>query len=161
MQSFLGSDAVIWSATLILTLALLAIARIDARSLRIPDVISLPLICAGLLLAAAKPGWGDHLIGAVVGFAVLGGIGETYFRRTGREGLGLGDAKLFAAAGAWLGWQALPQVLLIAALSGLAFAALRRQTTDGLATGGIAFGPWLALGFWLVWMGQKLISYPG
>ncbi|MES2665532.1 MAG: A24 family peptidase [Pseudomonadota bacterium] len=156
MQLFSGSDAVIWAATLILTLALLAIARIDARSLRIPDVISLPLICAGLLLAAAQPGWQDHLIGAVVGFAVLGGLGEAYFRRTGREGLGLGDAKLFAAAGAWLGWQALPQVLLIAALGGLAFAALRRQTA-----GGIAFGPWLALGFWLVWMGQRVISYPG
>jgi leader peptidase (prepilin peptidase)/N-methyltransferase len=129
----------------LLTAVLAAIAWIDARSLRIPDALSLPLIGLGL---AVQPALWDPVIGAVLGYGVLWLIGGLWFRRTGTEALGLGDAKLFAAAGAWLGWQALPQVLLIAALSGLAFALARRQR------GPLAFGPWLALGFWLVWMWQ-------
>lgn len=98
------TDSVMVLASLGLTAVLLAVARIDAQTFRIPDAISLPLIAAGLGLAALQAGWLDHLIGALLGFAVLAGIGEAHFRRTGREGLGLGDAKLFAAAGgmAWL-----------------------------------------------------------
>lgn len=138
---------------LALGLVLAWIAWIDARSLRIPDVLTLPLIAAGLALAGTRGGPGvdaavDHLAGAALGFASLGLIGHLYHRRTGQEALGLGDAKLFAAAGAWLGWQALPQVLLIAALSGLSFALLRRHGTGQP----LAFGPWLALGFWLGWV---------
>ena len=140
-------DALTVTATVGLTASLLAVAWIDLRSFRIPDTISLPLIVAGLALAALTPGLPDHLIGAGVGFAVLAAIGEVYFRRTGEEGLGLGDAKLFAAAGAWLGWQALPQVLLIAAGAGLIFALIKGNKGQR-----IAFGPWLALGFWGVWM---------
>jgi leader peptidase (prepilin peptidase)/N-methyltransferase len=135
-------------ATLGLLAALAAIAVIDLRSLRIPDALSLPLIAAGLVVAPALRGgaMADHLIGAAAGFALFAAIGEVHFRRRGVEGLGLGDAKLFAAAGAWLGWQGLPWVLLIAALGGLAFA---------LAAGrgrAVAFGPWLALGIAATWL---------
>jgi leader peptidase (prepilin peptidase) / N-methyltransferase len=139
--------------TAMLTLILGAIALIDLRHFRIPDMLSLPLIAAGLALALWLPDlpfW-PRLAGAVAGFAILGAIGAWYYRRTGTDGLGLGDAKLFAAAGAWLGWQALPAVLLIAALGGLAFAAVAGRTDRHEA---IAFGPWLALGFWVVWLWQ-------
>ena len=64
------------------------------------------------------------------------------------EGLGLGDAKLFAASGTWLGLPLLPYVLLIAALGGLAWALIAR------AQGRLAFGPWIALGFWCVWLAR-------
>jgi leader peptidase (prepilin peptidase)/N-methyltransferase len=149
-----GQETVFWVATLGLTGVLIAIAVIDLRSFRIPDVLSLPLIAAGLVLAWVQPlmPFWHHLIGAAVGFALLAGVGEWYFRQQGVDGLGLGDAKLFAAAGAWLGWQALPAVLLIAALGGLGFALRQRGATRGTA---IAFGPWLALGFWLVWLWSK------
>lgn len=144
-------------ATLGLTACLVAIAWIDARSLRIPDRLSLPLIGLGLCWAALQPDAPvvPHLIGAALGYGVLAIIGSAYFRRTGTEGLGLGDAKLFAAAGAWLGWQALPQVLLIAATAGLIFA-LIRKAQGAPASAQVAFGPWLALGLWLVWMWQTV-----
>ena len=148
--------ALVLPATLLLTVALAAIARIDAATLRIPDALSLPLIAAGLLWAALLPGQplAGHLIGAAAGYVSLALIGEVYFRKTGTEGLGLGDAKLYAAAGAWLGWQALPPVLLIAATAGLIAALTRSRHPD--ASRALAFGPWLALGFWLVWLWQIL-----
>jgi leader peptidase (prepilin peptidase) / N-methyltransferase len=138
-----------------LSAVLLAIAVIDLRSFRIPDLLSLPLIAAGLALSHLRDlALADHLIGAALGFGLFAAIGSGYHRRHGIDALGLGDAKLFAAAGAWLGWQALPIVLLIAALGGLGFALLTRQTSRRCA---IAFGPWLALGLWCVWVAQNLL----
>ncbi len=129
---------------------LAAIANIDVRRHRIPDLLSLPLIGAGLVWAALHAeAWAAHALGAAIGFASLAGFGALYFRWRGREGLGLGDAKLFAAAGAWLGWSALPLVLSIAALGGLSFALLTGRTHAGRA---LAFGPWLAAGFWAAWL---------
>lgn len=146
-------------ATAVLSVFLAAISWIDARSLRIPDALSLPLVGFGILWAAGLPDHAlmPHLIGATLGFAVLAIIGHVYFRRNGTEGLGLGDAKLFAASGAWLGWEALPQVLLIAAATGLAFALVRRRNGAELSAQ-IPFGPWIALGMWLIWMYQNLAS---
>jgi leader peptidase (prepilin peptidase) / N-methyltransferase len=145
----------LWAVTLSLTVVLAVIAVIDARTRRIPDLLSLPLIAAGLVVAYLTPllPIHHHLIGAAVGFALFAAIGAWYFRRTGTDGLGLGDAKLFASAGAWLGWQALPMVLLIAALGGLAFAVIQGRTGRHTA---LAFGPWLALGFWAVWLWQNM-----
>ena len=76
-----------------------------------------------------------------------------YSRLRGRDGLGLGDAKLFAASGAWLGLEGLPAVLLVAC--GAAIVAL---LVDGLAIAGLSattripFGPFLAFGTWIVWL---------
>jgi leader peptidase (prepilin peptidase) / N-methyltransferase len=137
--------------TLALTITLCAIAVIDHRTLRIPDVLSIPLILAGLLASygmSALP-FRDHLIGAIVGFSLLWAIGEWFFWRFETEGLGIGDAKLFGASGAWLGWQALPTVLLIATLCALAFTITTRASGRQ-----IAFGPWLALALWIVWVWQ-------
>ena len=136
---------VAWLVAVGVGIWLLTLACIDLRSLRIPDMMSLPLLAVGLSLAwiGSLTTFADHLIGAGVGFLVLALFGEIFFRLRGREGLGLGDAKLFGAAGAWLGWQALPLVLLVAAVGGLVWALAQRQRE-------IAFGPWLALGFWLV-----------
>lgn len=129
------------------------IAIVDFRERRIPDLASLPLIAAGLGLTGLVSGvaLADRLIGSGAGFLLLWALGEAYFRLRGQEALGIGDAKLFAAAGAWLGWAALPGVLLSAALMGLAFAALR----PGPRQDRLAFGPWLAAGLLLGWL--KLI----
>ena len=89
----------------------------------------------------------------MAGFAAFAAIASIYRRARGREGLGLGDAKLLAAAGAWLGWQALPSVVVIAAASGLALALATALGGSKLAwTSRIAFGPHLALAFWLAWL---------
>ncbi len=150
------ADPVWMAVTVVLTATLLVITVVDLRSFRIPDKLSLPLIVAGLAFAWAMPdldrqatSFSDHLIGAILAFVLFALMGEVAFRRTGQEALGLGDAKLFSAAGAWLGWQALPSVLLIASLSGLSFALIIRLVKGGTA---IAFGPWIALGFLAVWL---------
>lgn len=143
--------AATFAITLCLGLTLVAISVIDLRTLRIPDVLSLPLIGAGLALALTAPDVYsvDHLIGAIAAFALFAGLGGLYYRVRNVDGLGLGDAKLFAAAGAWLGWQNLPMVLLIATLGGLTQALLMRTTHRDLQ---LAFGPWIALGFWATWL---------
>lgn len=143
------SPVVLTLATGVLAVLLLAITRADLRSLRIPDALNAALILTGLALAVTGRHPLDHVIGVVVGYALFRGIGEVHFRRTGREGLGLGDAKLFGGAGAWLGWQALPFVLLIAAVGGLAAALVQRWRGGGAE---LAFGPWLALGLWVMWL---------
>lgn len=133
---------------LLATLALIAV--IDIRTYRIPDWLSLPLVAAGLLRAAleGERPWSAYLIGAAAGYASLALFGEIYFRARGREGLGLGDAKLFAAGGAWLGWQALPVLLAVSATAGLVFALVTRRRSAAA----VAFGPWLAVGIWLCWL---------
>jgi leader peptidase (prepilin peptidase) / N-methyltransferase len=148
------SGWLLW-ASLGLGWTLLALAVIDSRALVLPDSIVLPLIPTGLMVAwVVDPGlFPDHVLGALAGFASFAAIARVYRRARGREGLGLGDAKLLAAAGAWLGWQALPGVVLIAAVSGLAFALAASLGGGKLAwTSRVAFGPHLALAFWLVWL---------
>ncbi|MDF1727669.1 MAG: A24 family peptidase [Sulfitobacter sp.] len=138
--------------TLLLAFVLVRLAWIDLQTFRLPDRYTLPLIAAGLVLAllVGTPPLLASVLGGLVGFALFAAIGELYFRRKGIEGLGLGDAKLFAAAGTWLGWAALPNVLLIAAGGALIYALARRRALDR-----VAFGPWLALGFLCmrVWTG--------
>lgn len=135
--------------------ALLWLAIIDVRSLLLPDKITLPLIVAGLAAGyALHPAlFLDHLIGATAGYLALWSVGFVYKALRGHSGLGLGDAKLFAAAGAWLTWQGLPTVLAIASFAGLAMALIARSM-DGRAAPDkqMPFGPPLALGIWLVWL---------
>jgi leader peptidase (prepilin peptidase) / N-methyltransferase len=139
----------------ILGWTLLCLAIIDYRHFLLPDVLTLPLIPAGLAVAyAIEPALlPRHVLGALAGFVAFALIAVAYQRLRGREGLGLGDAKLLAGAGAWLGWQALSSVVIIGALSALALA------LAGAAAGGtltvttrIAFGSHLALALWLVWL---------
>jgi leader peptidase (prepilin peptidase)/N-methyltransferase len=132
---------------------LLALAWIDWRQLRLPDALTLPLLLAGLAAAAldGQAALLSGVIGALAGYAALRLVGESYFSLRGHEGLGQGDAKLLAAAGAWLGWEALPWVVLLAALLGLALAVARRAGGGALTREtALPFGPPLALAIWIV-----------
>lgn len=151
------ADPAIVSVTAALLAVLARIAWIDVARLRIPDALSLPLIAAGLAVAVLLPvrPLTDHLAGAVAGYALFAVIGAWFFRRRGIEGLGLGDAKLLAAAGAWLGWQALPWVVLIGSLGALGLALSRPAARRGDP---VAFGPWLALAFALVWLQLRFLG---
>lgn len=134
---------------------LLALAMIDARHMILPNTLTLPLIPAGLLLSwfvdpAKLPA---HALGAVAGFLLILVLAVTYRKLRGREGIGLGDAKLLAAAGAWVSWQGLPSVLLLSAVGGLAGALVGGILAGGLKpTQAFPFGPYLAAGFWLIWL---------
>jgi len=134
---------------------LLVLAIIDGLVLRLPDILTLPLIAIGLLISIFLPERPlfAHVVGAAMGFAVLYVISLAYRRARGREGLGLGDAKLAAAAGAWLGWQALPSVILIAAAAGIVWfgLAFARRGRAALSEQ-IPFGVPLCFAIWLVWL---------
>jgi leader peptidase (prepilin peptidase)/N-methyltransferase len=150
----LAMGPLLW-ASCALGWALLALAVIDAREGLLPDLLTWPLLLAGLAAAAwlDPDGLGSRAIGAIAGFAVFWALALLYRRLRRREGLGLGDAKLLAAAGAWLGWEALPSVVLVAAIAGLGWILAlslggRRLALDTE----LPFGPGLCLGFWLVWL---------
>lgn len=136
-------------ATAVLTGMLGWACAIDWRSFRLPDALVLPLVPMGLGVSAVlQGGWPlDAALGAAAGFAVFYLLGEIYFRARGVEGLGIGDAKLLAAAGAWLGIAALPIVVLLSALPALAIAFV-----TGRMQGRIAFGPYLGAAFLCVWI---------
>lgn len=134
---------------------LLLLAALDAQHYWLPDRLTLPLLPAGLLAAWAGygPPLGSRLIGAAAGFLTLCSIAFLYRRLRGREGLGGGDPKLFAALGAWLGWPQLPFVLLGAGLLGLAAVAMRRLRGERIAaTDRLPLGTLLALAAWPIWL---------
>ncbi len=134
---------------------LLALAVLDGKHFWLPDTLTLPLLLLGLALGRLgfDPPVTDRLIGAGSGFVVLVAVAATYERVRGRQGLGGGDAKLFAALGAWLGWAALPDVLLLASLAGLSIVALRlawRQPVSG--SDRLPLGALMAGAGWLWWL---------
>lgn len=134
---------------------LLALAAIDWRHQLLPDPLTALLIVAGLAVAYTLGGGAlaHHAIGAAAGFAALALIRMAYSALRGREGLGLGDAKLAAAAGAWVSWTGLASVVLIAALAALAVALVGALRGAELRPDSrLPFGPYLALGTWLVWL---------
>lgn len=135
--------------------ALLGASLVDWRDGWLPDILVLPLIPAGIAVQALiRPeSWPDHAIGAVAGFAGFAALAYIYRVIRGRDGLGLGDAKLLAAAGAWVSWAGLPSVVLLAALFGLLGVMAARLTGRriGAATE-LPFGPPLAFATWLVWL---------
>ena len=134
---------------------LLTLGWIDWRHMILPDVLTLPLIVFGLAVAGViEPErlW-DPLLGVVFGYAGLWVVAWVYRRLRGRDGLGLGDAKLLAASGAWVGVTGLPSVLAGAALAALAAAGgmmLAGRRLDRYSA--LPFGPFLAAATWLVWL---------
>ena len=138
-----------------LAAALITLSIIDLHTMRLPDAITLPLIGSGPLLALAL-GWDGVMwrIGsAAAGFLFLVAIAQGYRALRGRPGLGLGDAKLFAAAGAWLGLEGLPSVMVwasCAALLAVLLAIILGRPVE--ASSRVPFGPFLAFGFWVIWL---------
>ncbi|MCG5534510.1 prepilin peptidase [Ectothiorhodospira mobilis] len=149
------------AAALALTWSLLALAVIDLRTSLLPDALTLPVLWLGLLvnLGTLFTDPTSSLLGAVIGYLSLWGVYQAFRLLTGKEGMGYGDFKLFALLGAWLGWQMLPLVILLAslvgALVGIALIVLRGRDRELP----IPFGPYLAAAGWiaLLW-GDPLVT---
>jgi leader peptidase (prepilin peptidase)/N-methyltransferase len=153
------SGAMLW-ATCVLGWALLALAVMDLRDMMLADALTLPLIAGGLgVIAVWQPDaliW--HLAGAIAGFALMVGIAHAYRAVRGRDGLGFGDAKLMAGAGAWTGLLGLGTVLLYGSLLSLAGVAVARAAGRPIgAETPLPFGAGLAAGFWLTWLYGPLL----
>jgi leader peptidase (prepilin peptidase)/N-methyltransferase len=139
---------------------LLALAWIDWRHLRLPDVLTLPLIAFGLAeTAVLTPALvSDSAIGAVLGYSFFKGVAMSHRVLRGRDGLGAGDAKLLAASGALVGWAGLPDVVLLAAVLGLCGMAMLRASDRAIdSVSAIPFGPCLAFATWVVRLHGPLI----
>lgn len=126
---------------------IVALAAIDWDTTLLPDDLTLPLLWAGLLAAALQ--WTDvplfsAVMGAAAGYLSLWSVYWGFKLATGKEGMGYGDFKLFAALGAWFGWQALVPIILMASVIG-AIVGIAMKLTSGLREGGyVPFGPFLA-----------------
>ncbi|MFJ5335500.1 prepilin peptidase [Pectobacterium sp. CHL-2024] len=137
----------LWGALILLSF-LLVLTVIDIKTLLLPDVLTLSLLWIGLLfnLSETFVPLSDAVVGAMAGYLSLWLLYWVFKYVTGKEALGYGDFKLLAALGAWLGWQALPNLVLVAALSGLVVTLVWRGLRKEDTAKPLAFGPWLAMG---------------
>jgi leader peptidase (prepilin peptidase)/N-methyltransferase len=153
---------------LLVTWALIALTGIDIDHQLLPDCITLPLMWAGLLAAViVGPSAGspipvsarDALIGAMSGYISLWVVFHAFRLITGKEGMGYGDFKLFAALGAWLGWKLLPLVILLSAATGAVLGILMIVLRGRDRAAPIPFGPYLAAAGWIAMMyGDSLVD---
>ena len=150
-------------AALVLTWSLIAATGIDFDYQLLPDQITLPLLWLGLalnmwfgLFASLE----DAVIGAIAGYGSLWLVFHTFRLLTGKEGMGFGDFKLLGALGAWLGWQALPLVILLASLVGAVVGLILMVAARHGRDVPIAFGPYLAMAGWiaLLW-GEGIVDF--
>jgi len=158
------------ACALLLTWFLIPLTGIDLDHQLLPDVLTLPLVWLGLLAslfhdpasgAALPVSPRDAILGAAAGYLFLWGVFHAFKLLTGKEGMGYGDFKLFAALGAWMGWQMLPLILLLSAavgaIVGIALVVFRKQGREVP----IPFGPYLAGAGWIaaLWGPQIVGGY--
>ncbi|MDB5971934.1 MAG: Type 4 prepilin-like protein leader peptide-processing enzyme [Hydrocarboniphaga sp.] len=144
---------------LVLTWSLIALTVTDLRTMYLPDDLTLPLLWLALVLSL----WGvfatpsEAIIGAALGYGLLWGTFHLFKFATGKEGMGYGDFKLLAALGAWLGWQALPQIVLLSAMVGAAVGIVLIVSRRAEWSSRIPFGPYIAGAGWiaLIW-GERI-----
>ncbi len=158
-----------WEAimAIVMTVALVPVAMIDADTQLIPDAIVLPLLWIGLGMSLFHPVPGadtlfiapqEAIVGAMAGYLSLWTVFQLFKLLTGKEGMGYGDFKLLAALGAWLGWQSLPLIVLmsavVGAVVGIALMAIRNHERSVP----IPFGPYLAAAGWITMLWGDAIT---
>ncbi len=153
---YLQTQGVIWISAG-LAGALLLASYTDIKRYILPDAITLPLIIAGLGVHFAWTGlWRDSLFGAALGYGMFAALSWAWLTYRGKHALGLGDAKLLAAGGAFCTVWAVPLIIMVGAMSALVFILLHRifHNHNGLSI--VPFGPFLALGIWFAWVWPSL-----
>jgi len=146
-------------AALPLTWGLITLALIDFDTQLLPDAITLPLLWLGLIasLFGIFTDSASAIIGATAAYLSLWVVYQLFRLATGKEGMGYGDFKLFALFGAWFGWQFLPQIILLSALTGALVGSLLIVAGRHDRDAPLPFGPYLAAAGWisLIW-GQQI-----
>lgn len=163
LQGFSISSLFIYAACM----TLLALAVIDFRTYLLPDILTLPLLWAGLLYQLFFQPFllTNAVIGAMGGYLILWSFFWAFKLLTGKEGMGHGDFKLLAALGAWLGWTFLPLLLLLSAGLGAIVGIIAQASFPRLRGAPLPFGPFLAIAGWVcLLVGNDLmavyLSYP-
>ena len=138
---------VLLASRLVFGCALIVLFAIDLEHHLLPNVITLPGIVAGFFFSLfTEPGWRSSLIGILAGGGVLFAVAEAYYRVRHEEGLGMGDVKMLAMVGAFLGWQMTLMTLMMASLCGSLIGLLLIVTRRGGLKYALPFGTFLALG---------------
>jgi len=135
------------AARLLFACAMIVLFAIDLQHRILPNAITLPGIVIGFILSFfLPPGWRSSLIGLLAGGGVLFAIGEGYYRLRGYEGLGMGDVKMLAMIGAFLGWPLMLVTLVLASFAGSAVGVGLLVSRRGDMKAALPFGTFLALG---------------
>ena len=152
---------VLLASRLVFGCALIALFAIDLEHHLLPNAITLPGIVVGFAFSfVTEPGGLASLVGIVVGGGVLWAIAETYFRLRHEEGLGMGDVKMLAMIGAFLGWKLTLVSLMLASLSGSIIGVFLIVTQRGGLKYALPFGTFLALGAAAAALiGQRLLDW--
>lgn len=144
-----------WAFGCWLFATVLIMAVVDCREMILPDHFNVLLAVGGIgqAVLTGRPGLTDAVFGAMFGFLILSVIAALFRRVRGIDGLGFGDQKFSAAAGLWIGWEAIAPMLLIASCSAIAFLIIRSaggRKFNGAAR--VPFGPFLGLGTVVCWL---------
>ncbi len=135
------------ASRLVFGCALLVLFAIDLEHHLLPNAITLPGIAVGLAFSLfTEPGWQASLIGALAGGGVLFAAAEAYYRIRHEEGLGMGDVKMLAMVGAFLGWKLALVTLMMASLAGSVVGVALIASRRGTMKYALPFGTFLALG---------------
>jgi len=139
---------------LFLTWSLICLTVIDAKTQLLPDNITLPLLWLGLLINSTEmfTSLSAAVWGAALGYLVLWTIYQLFKAITGKEGMGFGDFKLLGALGAWMGWEMLPQIILLSSVVGAVVGISMMLLIKHQRSQPIPFGPYLAIAGWIAFM---------
>jgi leader peptidase (prepilin peptidase) / N-methyltransferase len=153
-----------WSAlsALLFTWICICLTFIDLDCHLLPDHLTLLLLWAGLFssLYSLFANSHDAILGAIIGYLIFAAIQWLFQHITGKTGMGQGDFKFLAALGAYLGWQLLPLVILLASVSGVFFTFIHMLIKRHFKSTPLPFGPYLALAGWLVLVwGKEMNAY--
>ena len=149
------------ASRLLLVCILIALFGIDLEHQILPNVITLPGIAIGVLLSLiAPPGWKDSLIGVLLGGGILYAIAGAYYLWRREEGMGMGDVKMLAMLGAFLGWKAVLVTVILASFAG-AFVGLAMMAVQrGSMKYALPFGTFLAIGAVVaMFVGEPLVAW--
>lgn len=144
---------------LILTWTLVALTVIDIQTQLLPDNLTLPLLWLGLIANSSQlfTDLESAVWGAIAGYMILWTVYQVFKKLTGKEGMGFGDFKLLAALGAWMGWQMLPQIIILSSLVGAAIGIALIIFKRHERSVPIPFGPYLAIAGWIAFIwGQEI-----
>jgi leader peptidase (prepilin peptidase) / N-methyltransferase len=141
--------------------AMIVLFVIDLQHRILPNVITVPGIAIGFVASVfLPPGWFSSLLGLLIGGGVLFAIGEVYYRTRGVEGMGMGDVKMLAMIGAFLGWPLMLLTLIIASFAGAIFGGIMMASGRGGMQAALPFGTFLAVGALVAAVtGEPIISW--
>lgn len=145
MSSLLTIDTI----HIALILTLLYLAYVDLRTFHLPNAITFPMILLGLMInfysTARMTNFFDAVTGSVVGYVFIWGLNEIYWRLKKQHAIGMGDAKLLAALGAWLGLSALVNILFFASIGGIIGGLIWLKMHQKSIRSAFPFGPFIAI----------------